>query len=121
MQRHKTSRAHTHTPTPIHPTPHTHTLPYDTTKQCMSRKQQKKVTKKKLRQCCTEMVMLIGTNVRLRYVNIDDFCIKVNNNVLEIVDHFKCLSVIFDNELKWHNQVNNVARKLEKYLANLHF
>ena len=64
-------------------------------------------------------IMLIGTNARLRSVNNDDFCVKVNNNVLDIVDHFKCLGVINDNELKWHNQVNNVARKVFCKLALL--
>ena len=61
--------------------------------------------------------MLIGTNARLWSVNNGDFCLKVNNNVLEIVDHFQCLGVLIDNKLKWHNQVNNVARK---FFANSH-
>ena len=41
------------------------------------------------------------------------------NNVLENVDNYKCLGVIVDKELKWHDQVNNVMRKVFGKLALL--
>ena len=64
--------------------------------------------------------MLVGISARLRNVDNDDFHVKVYDNVLENVDNYKSLGVIVDKELKWHDQVNNVMRKVFGKLALLH-
>ena len=64
-------------------------------------------------------VMLVGTNARISNANVDDFRVTINDNVLENVESFKCLGVIVDNELKWHDQVNDVMRKIFGKLALL--
>ncbi len=64
-------------------------------------------------------VMLVGTSAKLRSVNNVQFRVTVDNKVLENVNSYKCLGVIVDNELKWHNQVSDVMRKVFGKLALL--
>ena len=57
-------------------------------------------------------VMLIGTASRLRTVHENSFSVRVNGNQLERVKKAKCLGVIIDDQLKWHDQVNSIVQKV---------
>jgi len=57
-------------------------------------------------------VMLIGTASKLRNVNENDFSVFVNGKQLERVKKAKCLGVVIDDQLKWHDQVNSIVRKV---------
>ena len=57
-------------------------------------------------------VMLIGTAGKLSNVNEDDFTVSVNGKHLERVTKAKCLGVIIDDQLKWHEQFNNIVQKV---------
>ena len=57
-------------------------------------------------------VMLIGTSSKLHRVNDNDFNVCVNGLKLDRVKKAKCLGVIIDDELLWHDQVKNVTQKL---------
>ena len=57
-------------------------------------------------------VMLIGTAGKLRKVDEKDFVVFVNGKQLERVKKAKCLGVIIDEQLKWHDQVVNIVQKV---------
>lgn len=56
-------------------------------------------------------VMLIGTGAKLRNVNVNDFNV-IDEQDLKRVTKAKCLGVLIDYKLRWHNQVNSVIQKL---------
>ena len=64
-------------------------------------------------------VMLVGTNARLRNINDVQFRVTIGDKVLENVTSYKCLGVLVDNELKWHDQVSDVMKKVFCKLALL--
>ena len=55
-------------------------------------------------------IMLVGTGAKLNHVQCDSFSVKIDECELENVVKYKCLGVLFDNELNWH--VNNVIQKV---------
>ena len=57
-------------------------------------------------------VMLIGTAGKLSNVHENDFVVSVNGKHLERVRKAKCLGVIIDDQLKWHEQVNSTVQKV---------
>ena len=57
-------------------------------------------------------VMLLGSSSRLRNVQNDPFSVMINDYKLERVKKAKCLGVVIDDELLWHNQVSSVTQKL---------
>ena len=57
-------------------------------------------------------IMLIGTAGRLRTVDDKDFAVFVSGKKLERLKKAKCLGVIIDEQLKWHDQVNNIVQRV---------
>ena len=57
-------------------------------------------------------IMLIGTAGRLRTVDDKDFAVFVSGKKLERLKKAKCLGVIVDEQLKWHDQVNNIVQRV---------
>lgn len=57
-------------------------------------------------------IMLIGTGNKLRNVKSNDFSVVIDGRELEKVKKAKCLGVLIDDELRWHNQVNSVVQKV---------
>ena len=57
-------------------------------------------------------IMLLGTGAKLRNVLSTDFSVVINGKELERVKKAKCLGVLIDEELNWHNQVNKVIQNV---------
>ena len=55
-------------------------------------------------------IMLIGTGAKLK--NANDFSVFIDGQELERVNKAKCLGVLIDDKLKWHNQVNSIVQKV---------
>ena len=52
------------------------------------------------------------------YRNVADFCIKIEDNIVQFVNETKFLGVLLDNRLSWESHINNVVGKMAK-LAGL--
>ena len=46
--------------------------------------------------------------------NIPDFCIKINNALLENCRSYKYLGVVIDEKLNWDAHIKHIAPKISK-------
>ena len=64
-------------------------------------------------------LMILGSKQRLRSLNNDTIYIEYDGNPIERCSSIKCLGVIIDENLLWHDHVDSVCKKVFAGLAVL--
>ena len=61
-------------------------------------------------------VMIIGSEMQLQSLNLDQFSINLENNKIELVNRAKYLGILVKDDLSWDEHILQLCKNMNYYL-----